>query len=196
MRSEGISFRGEGCSPTFHDVLSDFKQRGCNILVTGRVSETTTNRTTMQLLGASTEERKRVLVLTDTLARYANSKLPGGTNADDPDVWVIDWGDDERAVSRSVAAPSRPSEFASPEGRSERSEAISSRPSVSSTSGRTDFLHRNCVSRSTRSSNRSNTANRKPSSDFSERSSHSLVACPGWHTTISRSRTRHPSYRS
>jgi hypothetical protein len=116
MRSEGISFRGEGCSPTFHDVLSDFKQRGCNILVTGRVSETTTNRTTMQLLGASTEERKRVLVLTDTLARYANSKLPGGTNADDPDVWVIDWGDDERAVSRSVAAPSRPSEFASPEG--------------------------------------------------------------------------------
>jgi hypothetical protein len=108
MRSAEISFRGGGCSPTFHDVLSDFKRRGCNILVTGRVSETTTNRTTMQLLGASTEERKRVLALTDTLARYANSKLPGGTNADDPDVWVIDWGDDERAVSRSVAAPSKP----------------------------------------------------------------------------------------
>ncbi|EFW92683.1 hypothetical protein ZOD2009_07434 [Haladaptatus paucihalophilus DX253] len=108
MRSAEISFRGGDDSPKFHDVLSDLKRRGCNILVTGRVSETTTNRTTMQLLGASTEERKRILVLTDTVARYANSKLPGGTNADDPDVWVIDWGDDERAASRSMAAPSQP----------------------------------------------------------------------------------------
>ena len=115
MPSSGISFRGGSGSPEFHDVLADFKQRGCNILVTGRVSETTTNRTTMQLLGASTEERKRVLVLTDTTARYANSKLPGGTNADDPDVWVIDWGDDERSVSGSMPVPATPQLTTSPE---------------------------------------------------------------------------------
>ncbi len=115
MPSSGISFRGGSGSPEFHEVLGDFKQRGCNILVTGRVSETTTNRTTMQLLGASTEERKRVLVLTDTTAQYANSKLPGGTNADDSDVWVIDWGDDERSVSGSVPGPVAPRPANSPE---------------------------------------------------------------------------------
>ncbi len=98
MRPAEISFRGGSASPEFHDVLSKFKQQGCNILVTGRVSETTTNRTTIQLLGASNEERKRVLVLTGTTARHAGSKLPAGTNTDDPDVWIIDWGDDERAI--------------------------------------------------------------------------------------------------
>ncbi|WP_435153085.1 DUF7504 family protein [Haladaptatus sp. DFWS20] len=108
MGSAEISFRGGGSSPEFQDVLSEFKRRGCNILVTGRVSETTTNRTTIQLLGASTEERKRVLVLTGTTARYANSKLPAGTTTDDPDVWVIDWGDDERAIIDAVPMPTVP----------------------------------------------------------------------------------------
>ncbi|WP_266076320.1 DUF7504 family protein [Haladaptatus caseinilyticus] len=108
MGSEGISFRGGDSSPEFHTVLSEFKRHGCNILVTGRVSETTTNRTTIQLLGASTEERKRVLVLTGTTARYVNSKLPAGTTIDDPDVWVIDWGNDERAITESVPMPTVP----------------------------------------------------------------------------------------
>ncbi len=108
MPSSGISFRGGNGPREFSDVLADFKHQGCNILVTGRVSETTTNRTTMQLLGASTEERKRVLVLADTTAQYANSKLPGGANADDSDVWVIDWGDNERSASGSMTAPPVP----------------------------------------------------------------------------------------
>lgn len=115
MPSAEISFRGGNGSPEFHEVLSGFKQRGCNILVTGRVSETTTNRTTMQLLGAATEERKRILVLTDTTTRYAKSKLPGGTNVDDPDVWVIDWGDDERSGSGAMQVPTEPRMATSPE---------------------------------------------------------------------------------
>ncbi|WP_458206581.1 DUF7504 family protein [Haladaptatus sp. NG-SE-30] len=107
MRPEEISFRGGGDSPEFHEVLTEFKQRGCNILVTGRVSETTTNRTTIQLLGAATEDRKRILVLTDTTARYAGAKLPASMSTDDANVWVIDWGDDERGIS-AVPTPTPP----------------------------------------------------------------------------------------
>jgi hypothetical protein len=107
MRPAEISFRGGNSAPKFHDALADFKRRGCNILVTGRVSETSTNRTTIQLLGASTEERKRVLVLTDATTRYAGAKLPAGTRMDDADVWIIDWGDDERAA-RAMPTPTIP----------------------------------------------------------------------------------------
>lgn len=114
MRSAEISFCGGNASPEFHEVLADFKRRGCNILVTGRVSETTTNRTTIQLLGATTEERKRILVLTDATTRYAGAKLPASTTTDDADVWVIDWGDDERAVGTmltpTVSRPTASSE--------------------------------------------------------------------------------------
>ncbi|WP_227354927.1 DUF7504 family protein [Haladaptatus salinisoli] len=114
MRPAEISFRGGNDSVEFREVLADFKRRGCNILVTGRVSETTTNRTTIQLLGASTEERKRVLVLADATARYAGAKLPAGTRTDDADVWIIDWGNDERAAS-SRPTPTVPGPNASAE---------------------------------------------------------------------------------
>ncbi|WP_458188336.1 DUF7504 family protein [Haladaptatus sp. NG-WS-4] len=107
MRHAEISFRGGGDSPEFHEVLSEFKERGCNILVSGRVSETTTNRTTIQLLGATTEERKRVLVLTDASARYVGAKLPPGTTVDDADVWAIGWGSDKRAVG-AISTPTGP----------------------------------------------------------------------------------------
>ncbi|SIQ95977.1 hypothetical protein SAMN05421858_0944 [Haladaptatus litoreus] len=113
MRPAEISFRGGGNSPDFHDVLSEFKRQGCNILVTGRVSETTTNRTTIQLLGASTEERKRVLVFMGKTAKYANSKLPAGTTTDDSSVWVIDWGNDERAIVDSIPMPTIPNSTSS-----------------------------------------------------------------------------------
>ncbi|WP_224332992.1 DUF7504 family protein [Haloprofundus halobius] len=75
------------------------KERGCNLLVTGAVSEPVTARATQRLLGSPVEERKRLVTLTDTPTRDVDSRLPIGVSADDTGVRVVE----RRRIERSAA---------------------------------------------------------------------------------------------
>ena len=68
--------------------LPQFKRRGCNLLVTGAVSETTANRATRRLLGTSDLERRRVLVHTDDTP--VADLLPAAVDSHSRTVTVID----------------------------------------------------------------------------------------------------------
>jgi hypothetical protein len=76
--------------------LPQFKRRGCNLLVTGAVSESTANRATRRLLGSPDLERRRVLVRTDD-APVADL-LPAAVDSRSPTVTVIDSRDSQPAA--------------------------------------------------------------------------------------------------
>jgi hypothetical protein len=86
--SDGRRATGGG-EPAVVEALPRLKREGCNLLVTGAVSEATTCRATRRLFGSSTIERKRILVRTAD-APAVDDLLPTGVDASDPSVRVID----------------------------------------------------------------------------------------------------------
>lgn len=84
-----IQFRGDDTPLSFDEVLSRFKRRGCALLVTGEVGQDVTALATRRLLGAPFEDRKRVLVLTDSEAMGVGAHLPGGCTPNDDSIEVI-----------------------------------------------------------------------------------------------------------
>jgi hypothetical protein len=89
MSDDCRAARGER-EPAVLDTLPRLKRRGCNLLVTGTVSEATANRATRRLLGAPDVERKRILVRTVDAPPVAEL-LPTGVTADDSSVRVFDY---------------------------------------------------------------------------------------------------------
>ncbi|MFC7165406.1 DUF7504 family protein [Halospeciosus flavus] len=96
--------------PAFVDVLTELKQNGCSILVTGEVPTAVTAQATRKLLGSPAAERRRALVLTDPAQPDPNDLLPGGVDPDDPDVHVVDRRDFYRgsATGATAGAPGSP----------------------------------------------------------------------------------------
>ncbi len=72
------------------DLLPRLKREGCNLLVTGAVSETTANRASKLLLGSPDLDRKRVLVRTENTGSV-DELLPSGVSTDDRDVRVVQY---------------------------------------------------------------------------------------------------------
>jgi hypothetical protein len=89
MSDDCRAARGER-EPAVLDTLPRLKRRGCNLLVTGTVSDATANRATRRLLGAPDVERTRILVRTVDAPPVAEL-LPTGVTADDSSVRVFDY---------------------------------------------------------------------------------------------------------
>ena len=103
MSLQRARFRGDCSAHEFQEVLKRFKQEGCNLLVTGAVSEDVTVQATRTFLGAPDADRKRVVALDDSRQGNVVERLPPGVAPDDPDVWVID----QRAKQRSIPQAAR-----------------------------------------------------------------------------------------
>ena len=86
--SDGRRATGGG-EPAIVEALPRLKREGCNLLVTGAVSEATVCRATRRLFGSSTIERKRILVRTAD-APAVGDLLPTGVDTSDPSVRVIE----------------------------------------------------------------------------------------------------------
>jgi hypothetical protein len=82
--------------------LPALKRRGCNVLVSGAVSEATLTRATRRLFGAVDLDRTRVLVQTDPVRR-AREFLPAALGPDSPSVVVFELDAYERAADPLAA---------------------------------------------------------------------------------------------
>jgi hypothetical protein len=107
MSGDRQAVRGEhGVSAV--GLLPRLKREGCNLLVSGAVSETTANRASQRLLGSADIERKRVLVRTESTGSV-DGLLPPGVSTDDRDVRVVQYrscpedADPLASLSRRVA---------------------------------------------------------------------------------------------
>ncbi|WP_115864448.1 DUF7504 family protein [Halorussus litoreus] len=85
----------------FTDRLQTLKQRGCNILVTGTVSEEVSQRMTRKLLGEPENPRARILALTDQDREDAPDLLPDSVAPSDESVSVVDVGGTRSATATS-----------------------------------------------------------------------------------------------
>ncbi|WP_158056770.1 DUF7504 family protein [Halorussus halophilus] len=104
MALQRAKFRGEDSPDRFREVLHRLKRDGCNLLVTGEVSQSVTARATRTLLGAANVDRKRVLTLADG-DQSVHDRLPKGVAPDASSVWVIGQQADHRAVPSPVDEP-------------------------------------------------------------------------------------------
>ncbi|WP_128476170.1 DUF7504 family protein [Halorussus pelagicus] len=109
MTSE-LRFRGSGANPNFSQWLTDRKERGSNILLTGEVPDAVSARISRFLFGGDEPRRFRVLGLTDQSIRNAATRLPSDTSYNDPETWVIDQRRGERSVPASAERFARDSE--------------------------------------------------------------------------------------
>jgi len=112
MSLQRATFRGDASAHEFQEVLKRFKSEGCNLLVTGAVSEDVTKHATRTLLGSPDADRKRVVALSDTRDENVSERLPPGVDPDGPDVWLID----QQAHQRSVPAAARSGDLDLPAG--------------------------------------------------------------------------------
>lgn len=82
------------------ELLPRFKREGCNLLVSGSVSEATANHATRRLLGSPDLERQRVLVRTED-ATPVGELLPAGVSLTDAGVRVVQYraSDDEDTLA-------------------------------------------------------------------------------------------------
>lgn len=97
-----VLYRGGG------SVLSNITERtkelqetGCNMLITGKVSEETISKATSRFLGAADVPRKRILALTDSSTQNIDERFPDTIGLGDPNVWLID----QRHGQRTVVSP-------------------------------------------------------------------------------------------
>jgi hypothetical protein len=102
MSLQRARFRGDCSAHEFQEVLKRFKQAGCNLLVTGAVSEDVTVQATRTLLGAPDADRKRVVALGDSHRRNVGERLPPGVVSSESDVWVIDQSAKQRSVPKAA----------------------------------------------------------------------------------------------
>lgn len=110
MPDQPPTSRGEYSTHEFREALTTLKRDGCNLLVTGTVSEDTREAATRALLGAPDAERKRVVALSESTERGVGDRLPVGVDPSGPDVWVVD----QRAHRRSVPQAVRSDDVALP----------------------------------------------------------------------------------
>lgn len=101
MKNE-IRFRGGVDEPRFTQWLSDLKQVGSNLLVTGEVPDEVSARASSRFFGRA-DRRFRVLALTDKAISNAEARLPDDAAFDDPTTWVIDQRCGERSVPTAAA---------------------------------------------------------------------------------------------
>lgn len=101
MKNE-IRFRGGVDEPRFSQWLSDLKQVGSNLLVTGEVPDEVSAAASSRFFGRA-DRRFRVLALTDKTITNAEARLPDETTFDDPTTWVIDQRCGERSVPTTEA---------------------------------------------------------------------------------------------
>ena len=102
MSLQRARFRGDCSAHEFQEVLKRFKQEGCNLLVTGAVSEDVTVQATRTLLGSPDADRKRIVALGDSRRRNVRERLPPSVAPDDPDVWIIDQDATQRSVPKAA----------------------------------------------------------------------------------------------
>lgn len=102
MSLQRARFRGDYSAHEFQEVLKRFKQDGCNLLVTGAVSEDVTVRATRTLLGSPDADRKRVVALGDSRRGNVDERLPPGVDSDDSTVWIIDQDAKQRSVPKAA----------------------------------------------------------------------------------------------
>lgn len=81
--------------------IEELQRDGCNILITGKVSEETITTATCRFLGAADEPRKRILALTDSSTQNIDERFPSTIGLGDPNVWLID----QRHGQRTVLSP-------------------------------------------------------------------------------------------
>src|SRR6056297_1667963 len=102
MSLQRARFRGDRSTHEFQEVLKRLKHDGCNLLITGSVSEDVTTEATRTLLGAANAERKRIVALTDSRAGNVRERLPSGVGSDDADVWLVDQDTRQRSVPKAA----------------------------------------------------------------------------------------------
>lgn len=102
MSLQRASFRGDRSTHEFQEVLKRFKSDGCNLLVTGAVSEDVTNHATRTLLGAPDADRKRIVALADSRDEDVGERLPPGVDSNGPDVWLVDQHAEQRSVPKAA----------------------------------------------------------------------------------------------
>jgi hypothetical protein len=95
-RRSAIGERGQSAV----ELLPQLKREGCNLLISGSVSEATANYATQRLFGSPDIERQRVLVRTED-ATPVSELLPAGISLTDADVRVVQYraDDDEDALA-------------------------------------------------------------------------------------------------
>jgi hypothetical protein len=71
--------------------ITELKSRGCNLLVTGRVSDQETIHATRRFLGCPETTRKRLAVLIDGASSPADTRFPGEITSKNSDVSVLDY---------------------------------------------------------------------------------------------------------
>lgn len=86
MTTGDVRSRGSGRS--IQEMFSELKQRGPQIMVTGDVPESVSQRASRRLLGHPEEHRYRVLALTDSAAA-SDRWLPGDVEETDDSVAVV-----------------------------------------------------------------------------------------------------------
>lgn len=91
--------------PEFQSFLGALKRHGCNLLVTGEAGDEAFAAMSRRLLGTSTEERVRLLALTNGMSYDAARLLPGDVGVDDPRVRILDHGIPTRFVEADSALP-------------------------------------------------------------------------------------------
>ncbi|WP_227378349.1 DUF7504 family protein [Haladaptatus halobius] len=87
----------------FRKLLEKYKEEGCNLLVTGKVSDTSRAQLIENILGTNKKDRKRILAFTHTSTQQIESYLPPGISMEDPDVWVIDQVNNHRSIPAAAA---------------------------------------------------------------------------------------------
>ncbi|WP_435152174.1 DUF7504 family protein [Haladaptatus sp. DFWS20] len=102
-----LSFRNEEDAHAFREHLGSLRQRGSNLLVTGEVSQSVTNRASRTLFGDDATERKRILALTDTGVDTVTDHFPDDIEYDEASLRLIDCGNKRRAVPRSETVVDR-----------------------------------------------------------------------------------------
>lgn len=100
--------RGAGQDGGLSNAFHALKRRGPQILVTGDVPETVSQRASRRLLGHPEEKRHRVLVLTDS-SDGAEQWLPHGVSPDSNGAEVVRAGTQRSATASSSSAASPPS---------------------------------------------------------------------------------------
>lgn len=89
MSKDRRAARGER-GPSAVEFLPRLKREGCNLLISGSVSEATANHATRRLLGSPDLDRQRVLVRTDD-ATPVGDLLPVGVSVADAGVRVVQY---------------------------------------------------------------------------------------------------------
>lgn len=102
MPDQPPTSRGEYPSHEFREALTTLKRDGCNLLVTGTVTEDATEAATRTLLGAPDADRKRVVALAESTERVVADRLPVGVDPAGPDVWLVDQRTHQRSVPKAV----------------------------------------------------------------------------------------------